>query len=106
VKTLFVVTRSKGPAWDSTKPLREQPRWDEHAVFMNRLAADGFVVLGGPIGEGDEFMLVVKAAEEQEISATLARDPWSPTGLLTTRNIQRWTILLEGPNGAATDLGA
>jgi hypothetical protein len=33
--------------------MREQDAWDEHAAFMEALVDDGFVVLGGPIGEGN-----------------------------------------------------
>ena len=51
MKTLFVVKRIRGKAWDSTKPLRSQARWYEHAAFMDELAANRFVVLGGPLGD-------------------------------------------------------
>ena len=97
--TLFAVTRTRGPAWDPTKTMRSQAQWTEHAAFMNQLAADGFVLLGGPIGDAVEldFLLIIKAATEDEIHATLARDPWTPIGLLDVRKIERWTILLEHP---------
>jgi hypothetical protein len=39
----------EGPAWNAALPLRGQAQWDQHAAFMNALAAEGFsVVLGGP----------------------------------------------------------
>jgi hypothetical protein len=31
----------------SSRPLREQQRWDEHAAFMDGLADDGFVLWAG-----------------------------------------------------------
>jgi hypothetical protein len=31
--------------------MREQEGWPEHADFMNELAASGFIVLGGPLGD-------------------------------------------------------
>lgn len=34
--------------------MREQALWAEHAKFMDALTAEGFVVLGGPLGEGGE----------------------------------------------------
>jgi hypothetical protein len=43
-------TRS-GPAWNAAIPMRARALWGEHAVFMNALAAEGFV-LGGPVGSG------------------------------------------------------
>jgi hypothetical protein len=50
--TSFAVLRERGAAWDASRPLAEQPGWDEHASFMNALAEEGFVVLGGPLGDG------------------------------------------------------
>lgn len=95
MKTLFAVTRTRGAAWDPGKPMNAQARWSEHAAFMNGLAADGFVLLGGPIGDGGDILLVVAAADERTIHSTLARDPWSGSGLLEVHTIQRWTILLQ-----------
>ncbi len=72
-----------------------QEQWSEHATFMNQLVAVGFVVLGGPIGDGVKVLLVVAAADEGKIYSTLARDPWSQSGILEVGAIQRWTILLQ-----------
>ncbi len=54
---------------------------------MNRLAADGFVVLGGPLGDTGDVLLVVDAADANEINNTLARDPWSESALIEIKDI-------------------
>ncbi len=89
----LVLLRS-GPQWDPKKKLEEQSGWDEHARFMDALVDDGFIVLGGPLF--DEFRVVhaVEAASEDEIRATLARDPWSETHLRIGA-IEPWTIRLD-----------
>ena len=98
MKRLFVVTRIKGKAWDSTRPMRSQAQWPEHATFMDELATNRFVVLGGPLDDGDKTLLIVDAADENEIRSTLARDPWSESGMLDVESIQLWTVLLQaGP---------
>ena len=56
----FAVRRARGPAWNAARPMREQALWQEHADFMNALATEGFVVLGGPIGSGEETLLVIE----------------------------------------------
>jgi hypothetical protein len=61
--------------------MREQSGFDEHAQFMDALVADGFVVLGGPIDEG-EVLLVVECESEAEIRRRLATDPWLQSGML------------------------
>jgi uncharacterized protein YciI len=64
--------------------MREQEKWDKHAVFMNALVDEGFIVLGGPLGDWVKILLIIDAESEQEIEARLADDPWTPIGLLRT----------------------
>jgi uncharacterized protein YciI len=98
MKRLFVVTRRRGKAWDLNKPMRSQTQWPEHASFMDELADDRFVVLGGPLDDGEKTLLIVDAADEAEIRSTLAEDPWSQSGVLELESIQLWTVLLQaGP---------
>jgi uncharacterized protein YciI len=74
--------------------MREQDGWDAHAAFMDGLAADGFIVLGGPIGDGSRFMHVVDAPAEEEIRHRLAEDPWERSGQVRTVTVEPWRILL------------
>lgn len=91
----FVVLRRSGPLWDESRPLEEQSDWDAHAVFMDDLAATGFVVLGGPLADERRVVLIVDADSEDAVRSTLARDPWSETHL-TIDTIDPWTIRLDG----------
>jgi uncharacterized protein YciI len=96
MKTLFVVNQIRGAAWDARKPIRSQTLWNEHAALMDQLTADGFIVLGGPLGDPEgEAMLVVNAPDEETVKSTLAKDAWRGSGHLTQPKIQRWTIFLE-----------
>jgi uncharacterized protein YciI len=92
--SLFAVIREAGPGWDPARPLREQPAWSDHAEFMNELAAEGFVVLGGPIGGGPTTLLIVDAPGEREIRSRLGQDPWTPMKLLRIAKVEPWEILL------------
>jgi uncharacterized protein YciI len=74
--------------------MREQERWDDHAAFMDSLAAEGFIVLGGPLGDGSKFMHVVDAASEREIERRLEEDPWTPMRLLRLAGVEPWEVLL------------
>ena len=94
----FAVIREAGPGWDSAKPLRDQVAWEEHAAFMNALDAEGFVVVGGPVGGGPRTLLMVEAQSEDEIRRRFDEDPWEPLGLLTVASVEPWEILLgKGP---------
>ena len=93
---VFAVTNVNGPAWDPSRGRREQDGWDEHAGFMDALVEDGFVILGGPIGDADRVLVVVEAADREAVEARLAPDPWHQTGILRIESIEPWTIWLDG----------
>jgi uncharacterized protein YciI len=92
----FLVTlRRSGPQWNPSKPMEDQAEWDAHAAFMDALAERGFIVLGGPLADEVRVVHAVEAASEEEIRATLARDPWSDSHLRID-TIEPWTIRLDG----------
>jgi hypothetical protein len=93
VATFFVVQRRSGPEWNRSASLEEQTGWDEHAAFMDALEAEGFVRLGGPVGDETRALLVIDAGSEDEIRERLARDPWSGSHLVI-ESIDSWTIRL------------
>ena len=92
----FAVTMVHGPGWDPARGIREQDAWDEHAAFMDRLVDDGFVILGGPVGDRQRVLLTVQAAGEPAIRARLAADPWSAMGLLRVDAVEPWALWLDG----------
>lgn len=91
----FAVRLVHGPRWDPSRQIRDQEAWDEHAAFMDRLVDDGFVILGGPVGDGEQTLHVVEAADENEIKARLAGDPWASAGLLQIGTIEPWALWLD-----------
>jgi uncharacterized protein YciI len=97
----LLVRNVPGPAWDHAKGRRKQAGWDEHASFMDALAAEGFVVLGGPVGagDGDYTLLVVSAQDEAAARARLADDPWADT-VLKVESVEPWSVWLRAADGA------
>jgi len=76
--------------------MRQQEQWEEHAAFMDALADDGFVILGGPLGDGEEkFLLIIATDSDQTVEVRLADDPWTPLRMLRTAAVERWEILLD-----------
>jgi len=92
----FLCTLIHGPAWDDTRQVREQDGWVEHAAFMDALVADGFIVVGGPVGRGDYTAHLVDADDLDQIRARLAEDPWSVDGHLTVGLLEPWALWLDG----------
>jgi hypothetical protein len=90
----FVVIREPGPAWNRSLGMREQDDWEPHAAFMEALAEEGFIVLGGPYGDVGRALHVVDAQSDRETEERLASDPWTDH-LLRIASIEPWTILLS-----------
>ena len=90
-----VLLRRSGPEWDPARPLEEQSNWAAHASFMDDLVTRGFVVLGGPLADERRVVHAVEAASEDDVRATLARDPWNGTHL-EIEAVHSWTIRLDG----------
>jgi hypothetical protein len=94
MKRVFAVIRSRGPAWDDSKPLEGQADWDGHSKFMDDLFEEGFAALVGPLEGTRDALLVLRAASEFEVMGRLLQDPWSKNGLLTTTLISPWQLRL------------
>lgn len=97
----FAVTLVHGPGWDPARPARSQDGWDEHAAFMDGLVDDGFIILGGPVGDGEQTLHAVEATGEGQVRERLAADPWASAGLLRIGSIEPWAFWLDGRPPAA-----
>jgi hypothetical protein len=91
----FAVRLVHGPGWDDSRPIRGQDAWDAHAAFMDGLVDAGFVILGGPVAGGEETLHLMEAADEDQIMARLAEDPWAAARLLQIGTIEPWALWLD-----------
>jgi uncharacterized protein YciI len=91
---LFAVIRTRGPAFEPSRPLEAQADWAAHAAFMNGLVRDGSVILGGPLEGTADVLLVMRAASADDARDRLAADPWTVQDLLRVSWISRWALRL------------
>lgn len=96
----FAVTLVHGSAWNRARGIREQAGWTAHADFMDRLVTDGFILLGGPLGDSEESLHVVEAEDEAEVRRRFAEDPWARAGLLEVGGVRPWALWLDFRNNA------
>jgi uncharacterized protein YciI len=94
MKRLFAVTRERGPAWDHSRALEQQNDWQSHATFMDALAAEGFVLLAGPLVGTPRFLLIIRARDEDEIERRLSEDPWTRSDQLRIVDLRPWILRL------------
>lgn len=94
MKSLFAVLNTRGPAWDHARSMEEHEGWRAHADFMNALVAEGIIVLGGPLENSRDVLLIVRADSEADAAARLAPDVWMLNGFLERRWIRPWSLRL------------
>lgn len=92
---IYVILSAAGSRRDVSKETREQPFWDEHAAFIDRLVDDGFILLGGPLVEEGGALLVVQARDEDEVRARMKHDPWYEHNILQLESVKRWQIFID-----------
>ena len=90
-----MVRVERGGPWDWSKGMREQAGWDDHAVYMDGIFDEGWLLLAGPIEGDKETLWVVDAESEDEVRKRMKEDPWSVSGMLTPTRIERWNIVMD-----------
>jgi uncharacterized protein YciI len=96
---VFAVTTAKGPNWDHARGIREQPYFDEHAVFADGLVDQGVIIIGGPVASDDDediALLAVKADDEQALRLAFDADPWVVHQVFRVKRVRAWTLWLDG----------
>ena len=91
----FAVRLAHGPGWDPSRPIRVQDAWDQHAASMDRLVDDGLNCCRRHVGDGEQTLHLVEAADEDEIRERLAEDSWASAGLLLIGTIEPWALWLD-----------
>lgn len=90
----IVVRVSAGPTWNGG-PIREQPGWDEHAVFVDRLFDEGTFVMGGPFSDNSGSLMLYEGLTTDEAQALMQRDPFVQNGVFVVEDIREWTVFVD-----------
>lgn len=93
----YAVIRQGGPGW-TDGGIAEQPDVAGHAAFMNALADEGLVIFAGPLAGSESgrvrALLIVDAADQDEIRDRLAADPWVHSDRLVITSIEPWNLVV------------
>ncbi len=95
MKNTFMILWAPGPAWVLGKTVREQPYWTEHAAFMDRLFANGTVIMSGPFTDGTGSLVLVEAEEESEVRTLFANDPFVVHHIFVLSSLKQWQLFLD-----------
>ena len=76
--SLFAVEIKVGPNWDTAKAPNEQAYFAEHSANLNRLRAEGHIVMGARYS--DIGLIVISAASAEDVRAMMSEDPSMAAG--------------------------
>ena len=96
---VFAVTTAKGPNWDHTRGIREQPFWDEHGAYADVLVSRGVILLGGPVASDDAddiALIAVEAPDADAVRQVFNDDPWTLHQVFRIKDVRSWTLWLDG----------
>lgn len=71
---LFAIVYEPGPVWRRGLPLSEQ-NLGEHGQYMRRLAADGVLILAGPLMTSEGGLVILRADDLDSARALMDADP-------------------------------
>ena len=71
----------------------------KHLDYMQRLHAEGHVVMAGPIGDGTGAMVIYRAEGEAEVRELVAEDPYTHAGVTTDITLRPWSVVVGAPGG-------
>jgi uncharacterized protein len=95
MKTYYAALLRPGSLWDSSKPVREQQFWDEHARFIDALFDEGKIILAGPFADRSGSLVIVAADNSEQVWEMYRSDPWTEHDVLVVYDVKEWTIFLD-----------
>jgi uncharacterized protein YciI len=94
VPTRVVVVWRAGPTWTSGG-VREQPRWDEHADYIDDLIEQGIFVMGGPFADNSGSLSLLEGVSVEEARRIIADDPFVENGVFLLDDIREWDVFVD-----------
>jgi ketosteroid isomerase-like protein/uncharacterized protein YciI len=88
--------------FDYADPALRQEHRPEHLRYLEQLARNGHVVLGGPVLEQNGGMVVFRGTRE-EVEAAIAADPYTLNGVCRNAALHEWPIAVREQGAQAPE---
>ncbi|GDY32103.1 YciI family protein [Gandjariella thermophila] len=75
---------------DTAEQERVRP---EHRAYLRQLAERGVVLASGPFPDENGGLVIYQVADEAELRAVLADDPFSKAGVIVRTTVRQWNPL-------------
>lgn len=90
----ILVRVSAGPTWDGGH-IRDQPGWDEHALFVDALIDEGTFLMGGPLADNSGSIMLFRGLSRDQVGDVLESDPFVENGVFVVEEILAWSTIVD-----------
>ena len=91
----FLITFKKGKNFVEGKTNLEQPFWNEHVSFVEKLYNEGKLKLGGPTSDYEFIYILFAAEDETQVENIFKKDPFIINHIFEIQQIKNWHLYID-----------
>ncbi|HMN49041.1 MAG TPA: hypothetical protein PKD67_07905 [Ignavibacteriaceae bacterium] len=91
----FLLTFEQGPNYQTEKSFHDQPNWENHSRFTDKLFLQGKISLCGPLADASKILVVATGKDESSMRNLFKDDPFVKHGILTLTHVDEWELHLN-----------
>lgn len=91
----FLLTFVQGPNYQTDKSFHDQPYWENHSRFSDKLFLQGIITMYGPLADASKVFVVAIGKSESAIRNLFKDDPFVKNGVLTLTHVDEWELHLN-----------
>jgi uncharacterized protein YciI len=91
----FLLTFEQGPNYNHEKSFHDQPYWENHAKFSDKLFLQNKITMYGPLTDASKVLIVAIGKNESSLRNLFKDDPFLKNGILTLTHIDEWELHLN-----------
>jgi uncharacterized protein YciI len=91
----FLLTFEHGPSYQPDKSFHNQPNWENHSRFSDKLFLQGKIRMYGPLLNESKVIVVAIGKNESSLRNLFKDDPFIKNGVLTLTHVDEWELHLN-----------
>jgi uncharacterized protein YciI len=91
----FLLTFVQGSNYQADKSFHDQPNWENHSRFSDKLFLQGRITLCGPLADASKTLVVALGKSESSLRNLFKDDPFIKNGVLILSHVDEWELHLN-----------
>ncbi len=91
----FLLTFVPGPNYLTDKSFHDQPYWENHSRFSDKLFLQGKITMCGPLTDASKTLVVALGKSESSMRNLFKDDPFIKNGVLILSHVDEWELHLN-----------